>query len=234
MSSRRTYWNQKRSNNNGYNRYGGEDRNWKSNNRDTKISKTLSYLLRHGAWKEGLEMREDGFVKILDILQTRSISQLGVTEDDINRIVDNDEKQRYKVKMILDDEYIRANQGHTLEIQVEMKKVYDIEDIPTGVAIHGTYFEAIESIMRTGLSRMKRQHIHFAMGEIQNGHVISGMRKNIEVKIYLDIPKLLESGIELFISDNNVILSPGNEEGMIPPEYFEKVINAKTGKPLVL
>ena len=62
-------------------------------------------------------------------------------------------------------------------------------DVP--VAIHGTYHAALENIMKQGLSRMTRQHVHFAPGEPGEDGVISGMRKSCQIYIYLNIQKLL-------------------------------------------
>lgn len=74
---------------------------------------------------------------------------------------------------------------------------------------------------------MKRQHIHFAIGEYGSGVVISGMRSSAQVLIYLDVEAALQDGIPLFISENKVVLSPGNEQGVIPSKYFKYVLNTK-------
>jgi len=162
---------------------------------------------------------------------TKGIKKLNVTREDIVRVVENNDKQRYKIDIIDEEEYIRANQGHTLNLNVEMKKVNNVRDIPSGMAVHGTYYDVFDKIMETGLSRMKRQHIHFAQGELQT-EVISGMRRNVEIMVYINILKVLQAGIELFISDNGVILSPGNEQGFIPPELFDRIVDSKTGKEI--
>ena len=67
---------------------------------------------------------------------------------------------------------------------------------------------------------MSRNHIHFAKSK----HVSSGIRKNAEVYIYVDVNKAIEGGIKFYESDNGVILSPGiGKDGIIPIEYFSKV-----------
>lgn len=78
---------------------------------------------------------------------------------------------------------------------------------------------------------MNRVHIHFTTAlPIGKEHVISGMRNNCGIYIYIDFPKAFESGLQFFISSNKVILSPGNDNGIIEPKYFLKIIDAKTGK----
>ncbi|XP_052270010.1 pre-mRNA-splicing factor CWC22 homolog [Dreissena polymorpha] len=76
---------------------------------------------------------------------------------------------------------------------------------------------------------MKRNHIHMAMGEPGDNCVTSGMRSSCEVTIRIDLKKAMEDGIKFFVSANNVILSPGNEDGLIPPKYFELVMDRKKG-----
>jgi len=99
--------------------------------------------------------------------------------------------------------------------------------------IHGTYYEAFDKIIQSGgLSKMTRQHVHFAIGEPEEDHVISGMRKSSEVIFFLDVQKAINAGITLLKSANNVILSPGDSNGLVPIACFSKVIDRKTRKIL--
>jgi len=98
--------------------------------------------------------------------------------------------------------------------------------------VHGTYFAAWKTIKTDGLSRMTRNHIHFAIGEIGADGVISGMRSSAQVLIYLDVQKALDDGVPLFVSSNSVVLSPGvGDRGVIGPEYFLAVVKASDRKP---
>lgn len=82
---------------------------------DTRTSKTLSWILRHGALKEGLNITSDGFVKIEDIL-SRPKWKNQFTLDDIKRVTDNNSKKRFTIKSEHSVLYIKANQGHTIEV----------------------------------------------------------------------------------------------------------------------
>lgn len=77
---------------------------------------------------------------------------------------------------------------------------------------------------------MKRNHIHFAKGLPSDKTVLSGIRKDCQIFIYIDLAKALREGIKFFKSSNEVILSPGDENGVIDPKYFLKVINSKGGE----
>lgn len=72
---------------------------------------------------------------------------------------------------------------------------------------------------------MNRNHIHFAKGLPADGSVISGMRTNCQVYIYINLELALAEGIKFYRSANEVLLSPGNEKGIILPKYFLKVLD---------
>ena len=60
--------------------------------------------------------------------------------------------------------------------------------------------------------------------KLKSKEVSSGIRKNAEVYIYVDVNKAIEAGIKFYESENGVILSPGiGKDGIIPTEYFSKV-----------
>ena len=83
---------------------------------DIKLSKSLSYILRHGAEKEGIRLDEGGFAFVDDILARPHLKRFTFT--DVERVVADNDKQRFS--LIIDKDTgrskIRANQGHTLEV----------------------------------------------------------------------------------------------------------------------
>ena len=84
----------------------------------------------------------------------------------------------------------------------------DLDSYP--YVVHGTTAHAWPMIKNTGLNKMGRNHIHFAIGLPKDAGVISGMRASSAVLIELDLAKVLAAGnIPMYISTNNVILSPG-------------------------
>ncbi|KAG0148610.1 hypothetical protein CROQUDRAFT_41101 [Cronartium quercuum f. sp. fusiforme G11] len=205
---------------------------------DTQLSKTLSYLLRHGAVKEGLKIRSDGFIKMDDLMARPKLK--GVKREDIERIVNENVKQRFAIireqplpgsSSSEDIIYIRANQGHSIEVpELDLVPLPRPEDLP--VVVHGTYEKFWKTILLEGLRPMRRTHLHFAAGLIDDPGVISGMRASREIDIYLDVPKCLSAGILFYRSQNGVILSQGLPDSKsIPSEFFKKVIHT-SGKVL--
>lgn len=196
--------------------------------RDTvQLSKTLSYLLRHGSKEKKLEMNSDGYSKLTDVLDilSKMLPRQKITKTKIFDIVRDCPKQRFKMSTIDGVEVIKANQGHSLQdVQsTSLKVISHFNNGPKGKIIHGTTSKAWESIKVSGLSRMARNHIHMAKGEF--GEAKSGARLSSEVIITIDGNKALADGVLFYESDNNVILSPGDENGIIKPKYFLNVYN---------
>ncbi|KAF9266815.1 hypothetical protein L218DRAFT_857261 [Marasmius fiardii PR-910] len=199
------------------------------NARRVQLSKTLSYLLRHGAESNGLSIRSDGFVKVKDLLKTAELCELDFMT--LEKIVQMDNKQRFTMSYQLpgvpgsssqlENWWIRANQGHSLTsvADLELKRLKSPEDVP--MAVHGTSTEAWKSIAAEGLSKKTRNHIHLAQGLSSDG-VISGMRKGSRILIYIDLEKAMGDGIKFYLSSNGVLLTEG-ENGVLKPKYFHKV-----------
>ena len=221
--------------------------------RNVQVSKKLSWLLRHGAASEGLHLDEQGFINLQDVLQNRNLRSLKVTFEEVQAIVKDNDKQRFTLLSITTEdaeseqtplpstdpkEYkIRANQGHSLKLESDgLLQPITAASIPTD-CIHGTTHAAWPAIIASsGLKAMGRNHIHFAAGlpsgfrsiveqdvETVAAPVISGMRKSSTVLIFVDVAKAMGAGIKFWRSDNEVVLSEGDENGLLPIEYFLRV-----------
>ncbi|KAI3954983.1 hypothetical protein MKW98_004986 [Papaver atlanticum] len=173
-------------------------------------------------------MRNDGYVKVnhllkLDLKTVANIPLNSHTVDDIREAVRKDNKQRFGLSEENGELLIRANQGHsikTIESDNLLKPILSAEEAP--VCVHGTYTKNLESILNTGLKRMRRLHVHFSSGFPTDGEVISGMRRDVNLLIFLDVKKALREGMKLYISENKVILTEGFN-GVVPVKYIEKI-----------
>lgn len=194
------------------------------------LGRLLTRILRHMAAELNLNMRSDGYVKVQDLLQlnlkTFANVQLSAhTVDEIKEAVRRDNKQRFSLLEENGELLIRANQGHTVktvESDSLLKPILSAEEVP--VCVHGTYKKNLQSILDSGLKRMERLHVHFSSGLPTDGEVISGMRKNVNVLIFLDVRKALEDGMKIYISENQVILTEGFD-GVVPVKYFDNILS---------
>lgn len=188
----------------------------------SRISRSMSYILRHGCIERSIPIRDDGYVMMKDLMKQQEMKN--VTIDDVKYIVIHSDKQRYAITEENGILYIRANQGHSKEIGDmlnDSKMMQKLDTFPQDYqCIHGTTVANWNLIKDSGLSPMGRTHIHFAIGPQGDDKVISGMRTNSQVEIYIDTKKALEQGIKFYKSDNNVILTRDH----IHPDLFEKVV----------
>lgn len=193
-----------------------------------RLSKSLSWLLRHGAKTAGLQIRPDGYARVSDVLANAMFKD--VTFLQLQDIVNKDQKSRFHLMFepqlpasshVPDVWWIRANQGHSMkDVKLDMRPILSAADVP--MAVHGTTRRAWELIATQGLSKMTRNHIHLAQG-IPGSGVISGMRATAQILIFIDVQKALDAGIPFHLSENGVVLTEGDASGFLSPQFFQRV-----------
>nr|XP_033809908.1 tRNA 2'-phosphotransferase 1 isoform X1 [Geotrypetes seraphini] len=205
----------------------GNPRRRHEQNPDIRLSKALSYALRHGAASLGLQMGADGFLYLDEMLCHPQFHSY--TQEDVLRVVETNSKKRFAVRPHPIDGrlQIRANQGHSIQVSdLELVPIEDGPECPE-TAVHGTYLRHWPSIRARGLCCMSRMHIHLAPGLPTEHEVISGMRKDCDLAIFINLQKAVSDGMKFFWSSNRVILTPGDKEGLLPVKYFQKVLQLK-------
>lgn len=199
------------------------------------LSKGLSWLLRHHVVDQGLSITPGGYVSCEDILKLAQFNKF--TLGDIKNVVDTNDKKRFTLNEEDGKLYIRANQGHshTVASQLNQDEVLTKITTPLELVVHGTTLKNYNIIKKSGLKKIGRWHIHFAITDdfVEGNHEQSGIRSSSRILIYLNMELAMVDGIEFYMSDNKVVLSQGiGEEGVIDSKYFSKVIDTKTGKLL--
>jgi hypothetical protein len=164
-----------------------------------QLSKTLAYILRHGAEKEQLTMRSDGYIRVDAVLRRPRVQKVAMDASgrapslaDVQAIVDTSEKKRYELAQGSEAApnepgecwWVRAVQGHSLENVTELSHTpLDASNVGEHLethggaclAIHGTDEAAWDAIHASGaLKRMGRNHVHLAKGLPGASGVISG------------------------------------------------------------
>ena len=90
------------------------------------ISKYLTWILRHGATEENISIRPDGFVKLSDITTKKRAKDLKMKLDIIQEVVNTNEKKRYTLKQEGDEWWIKANQGHSIQVYSLLRALTDL------------------------------------------------------------------------------------------------------------
>src|SRR5574343_2094219 len=162
-----------------------------------RLSKTMSYILRHSPEKFGITLGGDGSTEVPELLLAINSSKhhQGIIMDDIVHVVNTDQKGRYT----LSDGRIWANQGHSIKVDVPMTK-----KVPAHQLYHGTSTSSLNNILRYGLSKMRRNHVHLS-SDIDTALKV-GSRHGVPVILKVDAPLMSEDGYIFFLSENGVWL----------------------------
>ena len=183
-----------------------------SNKQLTKMSCSFSQILRHRLHEHPHDSQ--GFVNVDVLLK----EQQGRTLDHVREIVANDKKTRFALQQRGEQWFIRANQGHTSG-HLNDEEMLTVLDYPIIGCFHGTFSTCIDSIKKSGLSRMERNHIHIA----ESDDAKSGKRATCDVKILINMELAMKDGIKFYKSTNGVILTSGNDQGFLLPKYFLRI-----------
>jgi putative RNA 2'-phosphotransferase len=120
-----------------------------------KISKFLSKHLRHAPEAIGITLEPGGWVNVETLLKACTKHGMRISRETLNQVVSDNNKQRFGF-----DEtgtLIRANQGHSTNVELEFESL-----TPPETLYHGTATRFLPSILETGLQRMKRHHVHLS------------------------------------------------------------------------
>ena len=172
------------------------------------ISKYLSLILRHKPEVIGISLDEHGWTNVEELIA-------GIAKDhDFNmelleEIVRSDEKQRYSFNE--DKTLIRANQGHSVPVDVEL-----VEQIPPDILWHGTGEKYVSAIDTEGLIPKSRLYVHLSKDEDTATKV--GTRHGKPVVYHVLAKKMYDDGYKFFISVNGVWLTK-----TVPVKYLRKV-----------
>ena len=174
---------------------------------DTKsISKYMSLILRHKPETIGIALDEHGWAKVSELIEGVSKTH-PFDKEMLEQIVATDSKQRYSFNE--DKTLIRANQGHSIPVDVELKKAQ-----PPEFLWHGTGEKYLASIEKTGLIPKSRLYVHLSTDEktaieVGKRHGKPFVYKVLSGKMFLD-------GYEFYLSQNGIWLTK-----QVPVEYLQ-------------
>ena len=174
----------------------------------TKLSRYISYLLRHKPESLKLNMNNEGWVNVDELIEKiNNAGEYNITYDILKKIVVTDDKQRYSFSK--DEKYIRANQGPSIKnIDIGYTPVK-----PPDCLFHGTAIKFKESINKEGITSQSRQFVHLSTDLATAKNV--GQRHGIPYIIMIDTKTMYNDGNEFFCSENGVWLTH-----YVDPKYF--------------
>jgi putative RNA 2'-phosphotransferase len=166
--------------------------------KNKRISKFISLVLRHSPETIHLNMDKNGWVYICELIDNANkYKHLKLTVDLIKTVVETNDKQRFKISD--DGKRIRANQGHSITVNLELAC-----KIPPDILYHGTSTRFLSSIMKDGLKSMKRQYTH--LSQTEKIALTVGKRHGNPIVLRIDAKKMYEEGYKFYLSENKVWL----------------------------
>jgi putative RNA 2'-phosphotransferase len=171
-----------------------------------RISKFLSLVLRHRPDKIGLTLDAQGWAAVDELLAKMNQHGAPLTRPLLNDIVEQDDKQRYAFSA--DGTRIRANQGHSIQIDLGLEPI-----APPEYLYHGTATRFHASIQQHGLLRGKRDYVHLSPDEDTARKV--GARHGEPLVLVVKAGEMHAAGFVFYRSANGVWLIDH-----VPPEYL--------------
>lgn len=176
-----------------------------------KISKYLSKHLRHTPEALGLTLKPGGWVHVDDLLTACASRYFLNTREELDEVVVRNNKQRFSFD--LTGTHIRANQGHSVEVDLQLEP-----QEPPGVLYPGTARQNIEAIQHEGLCRMSRHHVHLSKDVSTALNV--GARHGSPIVFEVAASAMHRAGYVFYRSANGVWLVDH-----VPPEYVSVTHN---------
>ena len=160
--------------------------------------KRLAFLLRHD---EEYQFDEHGWHEVSDL-----IANHGYTMELLDEIVETNNKKRYEFSE--DKTKIRARQGHSINVDVELK-----ETTPPDILYHGTAETTVPTILKEGIVKGNRLHVHLSQTEETAVNV--GKRDDKPYVLRINTKQISEAGIKFYLSNNGVWLTD-----YVSPKYI--------------
>lgn len=167
----------------------------------------MSLVLRHEPEHIGLTLDQEGWASVPELIA--KINQKGIQLDfaTLQLIVDTNDKKRF---VFNDDKTcIRANQGHTIEVDLNLPV-----QIPPTVLFHGTAVKNIAGIRQQGLQKMERHHVH--LSALKETALQVGQRHGKPVLLVIQALAMHEKGHAFYLSNNGVWLTD-----QVPTAFIE-------------
>ena len=168
----------------------------------------LSLVLRHKPSAAGITLDGHGWANVDELIDgVNATGRYTLDMAKLEEIVRTDNKQRYSFNE--DKTLIRANQGHSVPVDVELKKCE-----PPEILYHGTAERFVDSIMAEGLKPKSRLYVHLSK-DLETA-VTVGKRHGKPFVFKVKSGEMHRNGFEFFLSENGVWLTKA-----VPVEFLE-------------
>lgn len=173
-----------------------------------KRSRALSYWLRHAPEQGGLDLDAAGWAPVAGVLAALAREGLETSEALLKAVVEENDKRRFELSD--DGTRIRARQGHSVEVEGSWQAA-----TPPDTLYHGTVERFLEPIMREGLTKRERHHVHLS-ADLDTASKV-GARRGEAVILTVAAGQMAADGHAFALSSNGVWLTDH-----VPPQYLSR------------
>lgn len=167
-----------------------------------KLSKALSYVLRHNPSSIGITLDSAGWTDVDSLCKAMT----SLTREILSEIVSKNDKQRFEFDA--DQRLIRARQGHSVSVDLGYEPLN-----PPAILFHGTARHNLDSIFEKGLLKGNRHHVHMSLDK--ETMIAVGARYGKPVVLQIDAQQMHADGFVFFRTNNSVWLTEH-----VPPCYL--------------
>jgi len=178
------------------------------NKSDVSKSKFLSLVLRHRPDTIGVTLDANGWIDVDVLLAALAAHGKRVERAELDRIVSENDKQRFAFSE--DGVRVRANQGHSVEVDLALQP-----QMPPETLFHGTVEKFMMAIFREGLRKGRRHHVHLSGDRGTAAKV--GERRGKPIILTVAAGEMHQAGHAFFLSGNGVWLVDE-----VPPAFIKR------------
>ena len=163
-----------------------------------KLSVFISLVLRHKPEATRITLDEHGWANVDELINGINNTGRKIDMTMLEEIVKTDNKQRYSFNE--DKTLIRANQGHSIPVDVELN-----QQEPPELLYHGTASRFLDNIMTEGLKPMSRLYVHLSK-DVETAKKVGKRHGNpVVLKVYSR--QMNRDGVEFYLSENGIWLT---------------------------
>jgi putative RNA 2'-phosphotransferase len=171
------------------------------------VSKYLALILRHKPEAAGLRLDAQGWAPVAEVLAAVQRRFGAFSHAELEELVRTNDKQRYAFDETGDR--IRASQGHSVAVELDLEPA-----APPALLYHGTVDRFLDSILKQGLVKGRRHHVHLS-GDEETARKVGGRRAGETVILAVRAGEMAAAGHGFYRSANGVWLTD-----RVPPDYL--------------
>lgn len=178
-------------------------------NQINHFSKLISYNLHHKPKEYGIILDENGYTNVDELINRLNPHNENISFEILQHIVDTNKKKGFAFNDDLTK--IKASQGHSVDVELG----YTEQQLPA-ILYHGTVEKSLASIIKDGLQKMQRHHVHLSAGK--STAIKVGERRGKPIIMEIKAGEMFAAGFKFYLSDNGVWLTDN-----VPTEFIGRL-----------